>query len=286
MKRTEVKCPAKINLSLDVIRKREDGYHELRMLMQTIGLYDTVSIEASSSSTLSIEILSDSLAVPCDDTNTCYKAAELFYNKLGAKRRVRIFIQKNIPQGAGMAGGSADAAGVLRGLNSLEENPFDNDILMKLGKKVGADVPFCINGGCCLCEGIGERLTFVKPLRNAFLVVAKPNFSISTVWAYKNLRLTEESVHPDTDKLIKALKNGNIAEFKYFSGNTLEAVAAEAHKEIYEYKKIMYAFGAAFSMMTGSGAAVYGIFEGENEAEKAKKYFENITDEVYKIYLD
>ncbi len=283
MKSIEVKCPAKINLSLDVTGKRADGYHELEMIMQTVDLFDKVKITVSEGE--SIEILSDSKSVPCDESNTCYKAAKLFYEAVSKERAVKIFIEKNIPQGAGMAGGSTDAAGVLKGLNEIEGTLLSEDELLVIAKKVGADVPFCIKGGCCLCRGIGEILTPLEPMKNVFLVVAKPEFSVSTMWVYKNLVLNSETVHPDTQKLIEALRCGEYECFKKYSGNTLEAVTAKSYDEIEKYKEKMYEYGAFFSMMTGSGPSVFGVFREELDAFRAFDYFKGITKEAYKISL-
>lgn len=283
MKSISLKCPAKINLSLDVVGKMDNGYHELKMIMQTVDLFDIVSVKVSDGD--GIFLSSNKEYVPCDNTNTCYRAAELFYKRLGKIKKVEINIEKNIPQGAGMAGGSADAAGVLRALNELENYPFLDVELKKIGKKVGADVPFCINGGCCLCEGIGEILTPVPPMKNVFLVIVKPEFSVSTVWVYKNLVLSENCPHPDIEKLLIALQNEEYSAFKTCAKNTLEAVTAQKYPEIEEIKEKLLEFGALYSMMTGSGPTVFGIFEKKNDAVLSYNYYKEIYNEVHLISL-
>ena len=180
-----------------------------------------------------------------------------------------------------MAGGSTDAAGTLKALNALYGKPFSEAELEETGKKIGADVPFCIRGGCCLCEGIGEIMTPLPEMRGVYLTVAKPMFSVSTPWVYKNLVLGEKSVHPHTEKLISALNTGEYELFAELSGNTLEAVTAGEHAEIKEYEEIMKENGAFFSMMTGSGPAVFGVFRDKQNAEKAAEILKTKTDEVF-----
>lgn len=282
MKSITCKCPAKLNLCLDVTGKRSDGYHDLKMIMQSINLFDIVTVETSSGD--DIEIYTDKMNIPCDEKNTCYKAAKVFYDKLGVRRKVKIIIEKNIPSGAGMGGGSSDAAGVLRTLNKLEGEPFSVDELKVLGKSVGADVPFCVEGGCFLCEGIGEILTPLVPMKNVYAVVTKPDFSVSTVWVYKNLKLDEVS-HPEVDKLTAELAKGDYKLFQEYSGNVLESVIIKEHSEIEDMKKKMKDLGAIYSLMTGSGPTVFGIFEKKEDAEKAEKYFKSINDETYLVSM-
>ncbi len=282
LKSITCKCPAKINLCLDVTGKRSDGYHDLKMIMQSINLFDIVTVEISSGD--DIEIYTDKMNIPCDEKNTCYKAAKTFYDKLSVKRNVKIIIEKNIPSGAGMGGGSSDAAGVLRALNKLEGEPFSVDVLKVLGKSVGADVPFCVEGGCFLCEGIGEILTPLEPMKNVYAVVTKPDFSVSTVWVYKNLKI-EEISHPDVDKLIEGMEKGDYKPFRKYSGNVLESVIIKEHPEIEDMKKKMTEFGAVYSLMTGSGPTVFGIFEKREDAGNAEKYFKNLNDETYLVSM-
>ena len=241
-----------------------------------------VTVEVSSGD--GIEICADKTNIPCNEENTCYKAAKAFYDKLGEERNVKITIEKNIPSGAGMGGGSSDAAGVLRTLNKLEDEPFSVEELKALGKTVGADVPFCVEGGCFLCEGIGEILTPLEPMKNVFAVVTKPDFSVSTVWVYKNLKLEEVS-HPDVDKLTEALGKEDYKLFEKHAGNVLESVITKEHPEIENMKMKMKESGAIYSLMTGSGPTVFGVFEKREDAESAEKYFKNLNDETYLVSM-
>lgn len=274
-----IDCPAKINLSLDVTGKRSDGYHELKMIMQTVDICDYVVVELTTEN--KVNVFSDSKNVPLGEDNIIYKAAMAFFKQLGKSCGADIWLKKNIPIGAGMAGGSADAAGTIKALNILTGNPFSDTEMEIIGKKVGADVPFCIRGGCCLCEGIGEILTPLPEMNGVYLAAAKPEFSVSTPWVYKNLELNKESFHPQTDKLIASLKSGEYEVFSEFSGNTLESVTAGAYPEIEEYKALMRKSGAFFSMMTGSGPTVFGIFRKKQEAEAAALAFRGKTSEVF-----
>ena len=278
-----ITCPAKINLSLDVIGKRADGYHELRMIMQTVDICDLITVSLSDNG--NITVYSDNKNVPLGEDNIVYKAAKLFFEKLGKTFGAEIEIKKNIPMGAGMAGGSADAAGTLKALNILTNKPFSDEELEVMGKNIGADVPFCIRGGCCLCEGIGEVLTPLPEMKGVYLAVAKPEFSVSTPWVYKNLKLSEESVHPETDKLIRALEFGEYEAFNKFSGNTLESVTAGEYPEIAEYENLMKENGAFFSMMTGSGPTVFGLFKDKKNADTAASVLREKTKEVFVVKM-
>lgn len=278
-----ITCPAKINLSLDVIGKRADGYHELRMIMQTVDICDLITVSLSDNG--NITVYSDNKNVPLGEDNIVYKAAKLFFEKLGKTFGAEIEIKKNIPMGAGMAGGSADAAGTLKALNILTNKPFSDEELEVMGKNIGADVPFCIRGGCCLCEGIGEVLTPLPEMKGVYLAVAKPEFSVSTPWVYKNLKLSEKSVHPETDKLIRALETGEYEAFNKFSGNTLESVTAGEYPEIAEYESLMKENGAFFSMMTGSGPTVFGLFKDKKNADTAASVLREKTKEVFVVKM-
>ena len=281
--RITITCPAKINLSLDVIGKRANGYHELRMIMQTVDICDLITVSLNDNG--NITVYSDNKNVPLGEDNIVYKAAKLFFDKLGKTFGAEIEIKKNIPMGAGMAGGSADAAGTLKALNVLTDKPFSDEELEVMGKNIGADVPFCIRGGCCLCEGIGEVLTPLPDMKGVYLAVAKPEFSVSTPWVYKNLKLSEESVHPETNKLIKALETGEYEAFNKFSGNTLECVTAGEYPEIEEYKSLMKENGAFFSMMTGSGPTVFGLFKDKKNADNAALVLREKTKEVFVVKM-
>ena len=282
-KEITIKCPAKINLSLDVIGKRSDGYHDLKMIMQTVNICDYVTVSLRNDG--GIKVYSENKNVPLGEDNIVFKAAKLFFKNLGKMPGAEIKIEKNIPMGAGMAGGSADAAGTLKALNILTDKTFSDKELEKIGKNIGADVPFCIRGGCCLCEGIGEILTPLPEMKDIYLAVAKPEFSVSTPWVYKNLKLSENSVHPKTDKLILALEKGEYEDFSEFSGNTLEKVTSDEYPEIEEYKALMKKNGAFFSMMTGSGPTVFGLFKNKEGAESVASILKNNTKEVFVVKM-
>ncbi|MBO4941670.1 MAG: 4-(cytidine 5'-diphospho)-2-C-methyl-D-erythritol kinase [Clostridia bacterium] len=282
-KELEIKCPAKINLALDVVNRRDDGYHNLSMIMQEIKLFDILKISVCDSSKSSIQFSCDNESIPSDDNNLVVKAAKLFFEKVGITAQARIHLRKNIPSGAGLGGGSSDAAGTLSALNMIFENPLDDDLLKTLAKSLGADVPFFLCGGCMLAEGIGEILTPLPPLKNAFIVLAKPKVSISTAYVYKNLILDETTIHPDIKTSISALQNSDIDALAKSAGNVLETVAENMHPEIKEYKNKMLALGASYSLMSGSGSSVFGIFKDKSSAEKALSEFRKITKESYLV---
>ncbi len=282
-KELEIKCPAKINLSLDVLNRRDDGYHNLSMIMQEIKLFDILKISVCHSLTPIVQFSCDNKNLPTDDSNLVVKAAKLFFEKVGITAQARIHLRKNIPSGAGLGGGSSDAAGTLSVLNTLFENPLDKTQLKALAKLLGADVPFFLHGGCMLAEGIGEILTPLPPLKNAFIVLAKPNISISTAYVYKNLVLDETTKHPDINASITALQNGDIDTLAKSAGNVLETVAEQMHPEISEYKRKMLSCGAIYSLMSGSGSSVFGVFKDKLSAEKALSEFKKFTTETYLV---
>lgn len=273
------KCPAKINLSLDIVGRREDGYHLVDMIMLSVGLCDDVYISRGGRK---IVIECGNESVPLGKDNICYKAAERFLEAADiAERGILIKIDKKIPIGAGLAGGSADAAGVLRGLNRLFGNVFTPEKLKELGAAVGADVPFCIDGGCARAEGIGEILTpLVCGLKNP-IVIAKPEFEVSTAQVYKDYDGLTEVTHPNTEAVIRAVSEGNAARLRECTKNVLEDVTAQKHGEINEYKSVMDGCGALFSMMSGSGPSVFGLFAGEADAVKAEEMLRHSTNEVF-----
>lgn len=273
------KCPAKINLSLDIVGRREDGYHLVDMIMLSVGLCDTVSVALGGGE---IQIGCGNANVPLGKDNICYKAAERFLDAAGiAERGILINIDKEVPIGAGLAGGSADAAGVLRGLNRLFGNIFTLEKLAEIGLSVGADVPFCIGGGCARAEGIGEVLTPLRcGLKNP-IVIAKPEFEVSTVQAYREYDELTDISHPDTGAVIRVVSEGDAARLRGCAKNVLEGVTAGRHREINEYKSVMDGCGALFSIMSGSGPSVVGIFGGEAEAESAAEILRRSTREVF-----
>ena len=264
----EIEAHAKINLSLDVLRKREDGYHELRMIMQTIELHDTVILEEIKSG---ISLECSSRWVPCDSTNTAWKAARLLFDKTGIKSGVSIKIIKRIPVAAGLAGGSADAAAVLRGINSLFSLGFDDEELRGIGKQVGADVAYCISGGTRLAEAIGDKLTDLADFGGVDLVLVKPNRGVSTAWVYGKLNLSEiaQSDRPNTEGLLQAIKRRDIRYISQNMKNVLERVTIPKYSIIREAKERLIELGALGSMMSGSGPTVFGIFPDNSTAAEA-----------------
>ena len=265
MEGIRVPCPAKINLSLDVVGKRSDGYHLLRMLMQSVALFDYVTVEKIQEG---IDLTCSRPDISCDKSNTAYKMAALVLHKYNLDCGVRIHIEKNIPSGAGLAGGSADAAGVIKAMNVLYSLSMSLGEMLELGLRVGADVPYCIMGGTVLAEGIGEKLTPLKPLKNTWCVIAKPHFSISTKEAYEALRLDSIRRHPATERLISCIEAGDIKKLASGMINVLEDACITSYPDIYEIKRLMQNQGAMGSMMTGSGSAVFGLFGSRSEGER------------------
>lgn len=265
----EVPAHAKINLSLDVLRKREDGFHELRMIMQTIELHDMVLIETTDDDGITLECSVE--WVPRDDRNTAWKAAQLFMDYCRIRRGIKIVIEKQIPIAAGLAGGSSDAAAVLRGLNKLFSTGLDNNVLRGLGKQVGADVPYCIEGGTKLAEGIGERLTPLPDCSGIDIVLVKPRVSVSTAWVYKNLKAAEiiQGDRPDTELVMKSLAANDIPMAAAHMKNVLELVTIPRYGIVQEAKDRLLQTGALGSMMSGSGPTVFGIFSDSKAAAKA-----------------
>ena len=262
----ELLAYAKINLSLDVIRKRDDGYHELKMIMQSIELHDIVHIETAA---VGISVSSDSKWVPSDMENIAGKAALLITGKYGIKDGLKIYIKKNIPVAAGLAGGSTNAAVVLKGINDLFSLGMSNAELMAMGKQIGADVPFCMAGGTMLAEGIGEKLTALAGFSGVNLVLLKPKIGVSTAWVYKNLDVGKIVNRPDTQMLISALVKAEVDKVAVNMKNVLEGVTIPKYKVVQEAKDRLVKLGSSGSMMSGSGPAVFGIFTDRRKAEQA-----------------
>lgn len=261
---------AKINISLDVVSKREDGYHNLETVMQLISLHDKVLIDTDYSG---IRIKSNLPYLPCDGRNIAFKAAELFFKEINAEPSAEIYIDKKIPMGAGLGGGSADAATVLKGLNKMYGYPIPYERLEELGLMCGADVVFCMRGGTHLAEGVGEILTKLPPMPDCFIVVIKPSLSISTKTVFQGFNLAECDYHPDTPGIICALENGDVSALSVRMFNVLEKAVLPKYKDLTKYKGDLLSQGALGSCMSGSGSAVFGIFIDEKTARKASNYF-------------
>lgn len=274
----KLKAYGKINISLDVVGKREDGYHLLRMIMQTVDIYDELTFEPCDEG---IHIACNKEGIPTDNRNLVYKAIELFKNTYGVQGGVKVHINKNIPMEAGMAGGSTDAAAALRAMRDLYNPQVSDEELMKLGVKIGADVPYCIIGGTALCEGIGEVITPLRPFQGKVLLVVKPNFGVSTVGVYKSFDINEVKNHPNTEELIKAMEKDDVSYVAKNMMNLLEQVTIKNHKEIQEIKDFMLEEGSLGAMMTGSGPTVFGFFEHRAKAESCYEKLKGKYKEVF-----
>ena len=277
-----LKALAKINLSLDVVRRREDGYHEVRMIMQTINLYDKLEIKKSNEK--GIHVTTNISFLPTNENNLVYKAAKLLMEEFGIEEGVSIHLYKFIPVAAGMAGGSSDAAAVLYGMNKLFNLKLSKRDLMERGVKLGADVPYCIMRGTALAEGIGEKLTKLPPAPECFVVIAKPGISVSTKFVYENLHANELTYHPDIDGMIEEIKKGSLEGISEKMGNVLETVTIKEYPVIEKIKDTMKENGAVNAMMSGSGPTVFGLFKTEEAAKKAYAVLENDKD-VKKLYI-
>lgn len=262
-----LKARAKINLGLDVVRRRKDGYHEVKMVMQMLRLYDQIDIEKTQES--GIFVRSNLSFLPTDERNIAYKAAKVMIDQFGLEQGVIIRIEKHIPVAAGMAGGSTDCAAVLYGMNKLFGLRLNQKKLRELGVKLGADVPYCLMRQTALSEGIGEILTPISPLQDCPILIAKPSVSVSTRHVYEHLKLDEQTMHPDIDGIVTALADGDLYGVTDRMANVLETVTVPEHPVIDEIKKQMMASGAVNALMSGSGPTVFGIFDDEEKAKKA-----------------
>lgn len=266
MEHMQLKAMGKLNLGLDVVGRRPDGYHEVRMVMQTVNLYDRIELTAISEP--GISITTNLSFLPTDASNIVYKAADLLIKEFGIQSGLSISLEKHIPVAAGMAGGSADAAAVLYGMNRMFSLGLSQKQLMERGVKLGADVPYCIVRGTALCEGIGEIVTSLPALPACSFLIAKPPVSISTKAVYERLDRTPLDFHPDIDGIVTDIQAGDLPAMCGKLGNVLEKVTAKKYPRITEVKDFIREQGALVSLMTGSGSAVYGIFETEEEAQK------------------
>lgn len=273
-----IKAYAKINISLDVVGKREDGYHLLKMIMQNIDLYDIISVEKISKG---IIMGCDKTYVPLDERNIAYRAARLFLDTYNIGGGVEIYIKKNIPVSAGLAGGSTDAAAVLKCMREIYEVNASDEELMGLGLKIGADVPYCILGGTALCEGIGEVVTPLKPFKNKILVLVKPNFGVSTKEVYKALNVEKIYKHPETERLIKYMEKDDLISLNRNMKNVLENVTIRNNPAIKKIKTRMINFNALGSLMSGSGPSVFGFFDDMLTAQRCYEELKKNYSEVF-----
>lgn len=265
----QIKANAKINLALDVLGKRDDGYHEVSMIMQEVSLCDIIDIEKTNGN--SIELIVKKSPLPCDENNIAYKAAKLFYHKSGLVPSCSITLEKHIPVCAGLGGGSSDAAAVLKGLNNLYDKVFTDKELCEMSVSLGADVPFFIQGKTAHASGIGEKLACIPSCFDLWLVLIKPDIDISTAEAYREID-NASFPHLDMPRLIEGAKRGDITVFREHSGNSFEYVSVNKYPVINHIKNHFQNSGALFSMMSGSGPTVFGVFDSE---QKAKQAFES-----------
>ena len=273
MEKISINAMAKINLGLDVLRRRENGYHDVKMVMQTVNIYDTLEFVKLQES--KIVVKTDTMELPTDENNLIYKATKLLFEKCGVTQGVEITLTKRIPIAAGMAGGSTDAAAALVGINKLFELNLSMDELKEIGVKIGADVPYCIEGGTALSEGIGEILTKLPDAPDCFVVVAKPEISVSTKYVYENLHANELKYHPDIDGMVEAICQKDLDGVCRRMENVLETVTETKYPVISELKKLLKDAGAENSLMSGSGPTVFGIFKEEETAGKALEVVKN-----------
>lgn len=282
MESIRLKARAKINLGLDVLGRREDGYHDVRMVMQTIGIYDRIIITKIPED--EIRIKSNLYFLPVNENNLMYKAAKLLNDKCGYSGGVDIDLNKFIPVSAGLAGGSTDAASTLFGINKLFDLSLSMQELMDIGVEIGADVPYCVMRGTALAEGIGEKLTPLDPLPRTWILIAKPPINVSTKLVYESLDMNGVDKHPDIDGLIDAIKRKDIHGVCGCMGNVLENVTVPLYPVINSIKNDMLEHGAINAMMSGSGPTVFGIFPDEKTTLECQAYLKR-KGEARQVYI-
>ena len=281
MDKLELKALAKVNLGLDVLGRRSSGYHDVRMVMQTVYLYDQVIMEKKKEP--GIEIETNLYFLPVNENNLAYKAAELLMDEFHIKEGIKITLKKHIPVAAGMAGGSSNAAAVLYGMNRMFALKLPEKALMERGVTLGADVPYCIMRGTVLAEGIGEILTPLSPMPKCHILIAKPPISVSTKFVYEELDSRDIMAHPDIDGIVEGLAGQDLARTAGCLGNVLEEVTVREYPVIEQIKNVMKEQGALNAIMSGSGPTVFGIFEEKSRAREAGRKIKEtgLTKQVY-----
>jgi len=277
-----VKAPAKINLSLDVLGKRQDGYHEVKMIMTTIDLADRLELTELSEDR--IEIVSHNRYVPDDQRNLAYQAAKLLKEKFKVKQGVSIAIEKTIPVAAGLAGGSSDAAATLRGLNKLWSLGLTIDELAELGAEIGSDVSFCVYGGTAIATGRGEKIEHIKTPPSCWVILAKPHIGVSTADVYGNLQLNRVT-HPDVEQMVECINSGDYKGICGAVGNVLEDVTFKMHPEVARIKAQMKRFGADAVLMSGSGPTVFGLVHHDSRMHRIYNGLKGFCEQVYAVRL-
>lgn len=263
-----IKAYAKINLGLDVCGRLENGYHIVKMIMQSVGIYDELIFTKTDGPVI---LKADGTDLPLDENNLIVKAVELMRKEYGIRDGVSVELTKNIPIAAGMAGGSTDAAAALKAMNVMFELGLSEERLKELGVRLGADIPYCIMGKTALAEGIGEKLYRLPDMPECYLLVAKPDIDVSTKYVYEHLDAKTEITHPDIDGMISAIENNDLQGVADRLGNVLEEVTVEAHPIVAHMKAKMLEAGAMGSLMSGSGPTVFGIFTDRQKALDACK---------------
>ena len=263
----KLRALAKINLGLDVTGKREDGYHEVRMVMQTIQMYDQLEIKESKEP--GIRLTTNLPFLPCNDGNLVYKAAKLLMDEFDIRQGVDMNLTKFIPVAAGMAGGSSDAAAALVGINRMFQLGLTKRQLMERGMQIGADVPYCVMRGTALAEGIGEKLTSLPGVPMCYVLIGKPGINVSTKFVYENLHADSLQYHPDIDGMVASIEKGDLCGITDRMGNVLETVTCKHYPVIEQMKGILKEHGAVNALMSGSGPTVFGIFTDDQNAKEA-----------------
>ncbi|MCM3603652.1 4-(cytidine 5'-diphospho)-2-C-methyl-D-erythritol kinase [Robertmurraya korlensis] len=277
-----IKAPAKINLSLDVLHKRSDGFHEVEMIMTTIDLADRVELTFLEEDT--IRINSQNRFVPDDQRNLAFQAAKLLKERFQVKAGVHISIEKNIPVAAGLAGGSSDAAATLRGLNKLWKLNLTLDELAELGSEIGSDVSFCVYGGTALAKGRGEKITQLPPPPTCWVVLAKPFIGVSTADVYRRLELSGIS-HPNLPAMVEAIKKGSFEGVCDNVGNVLEEVTLKLYPEVAQIKDQMQRFGADAVLMSGSGPTVFALVHHDSRMHRLYNGLRGFCDQVFAVRM-
>lgn len=276
------KAPAKINLTLDVLHKRTDGFHEVEMVMTTVDLADRVWLRSTNDSKINIKTFDQ--FIPSDRKNLAYQAAEILMQNYDVPSGVEITLEKSIPVAAGLAGGSSDAAATLRGLNRLWNLGLGAHRLAELGAQIGSDIPFCVYGGTALATGRGEIIQSIAPPPNCWVILAKPTISVSTASIYGNLNI-DTIVHPDTAGMVKALEDKDYEKMCKTLNNVLEPVTMELYPEVVVLKEQMKNFGADAVLMSGSGPTVFGLVSNEARVPRIYNGLKGFCQEVYAIRM-
>ena len=279
-----INAPAKINIGLDVLRRREDGYHEVKMIMQSIRLFDRLTLTKSDKP--GIRLTTNLRFLPVNEDNLVYRSAKLLMDEYKLEGGLDIQLDKRIPVAAGMAGGSTDAASCMLALNDLYELGLSKRQLMKRGVRLGADIPYCILKGTALSEGIGEKISTIPKMPDCYVLICNPGIHVSTGFVYTNLVLDENTPHPDIDYMITCMKKKDLKTLCQNLGNVLETVTIPAHPEIAKIKETMMQEGALGSLMSGSGPTVFGIFDDLDKAKAAKAVCRKLPFKCFAFVTD